>query len=138
MANEGHGVVFIHWYSTVFRSDRFENAVAEIAAVAVRYGATDFRVYRARDDIYKFIQAASFDKKVQWERYWYGEEFSEWRADFSSWYQVPVVPQWNDLIVQGGIAGEEARLDRSAEEPSPQDGPEATEGTQVGNMPFVS
>ena len=103
MGYDGQGVVFIHWYATVFRSDRFEGAVAEIAPVAIRYGATEYRVYRARDDIYKFIQMANFESKVDWERYWYSEEFSDWRAEHSSWYQVPVVPQWNDLITVGGV-----------------------------------
>ncbi|MDP9376384.1 MAG: hypothetical protein M3P40_02200 [Actinomycetota bacterium] len=137
MANEGHGVVAIHWYSTVFRADSFEEALTEIAPVAVRYGATDFRVYRARDDIYKFIQMASFDTKVEWERYWYGPEFSEWRGHYTSWYQVPVVPQWNDLVLSGGVEGERARIDRDAEQPSPQDGPEASEVAQVGRSPLV-
>ncbi len=103
MGQEGQGVVFIHWYSTVFRGDRFQEALAEIAPVALRYGATDYRVYRARDDTYKFIQMATFETKVDWERYWYSEEFSDWRADYSSWYQVPVVPAWSDLILAGGL-----------------------------------
>ena len=108
MANEGHGVVFINWYSTVFRSDRLEGALSEIAPIAVRYGAIDYRVYRNRDDIYKFIQMATFETKVQWERYWYGEEFAAWRADYSSWYQVPVVPSWGDLVISGGPQSETA------------------------------
>ena len=37
------------------------------------------------------------------ERYWYGEDFSIWRADHSSWYQVPILYTWNDLLVRGGI-----------------------------------
>ncbi len=120
MASEGNGVVFINWYSTVFRSDRFEGAVAEIAPVALRYGATDYRVYRARDDIYKFIQMATFEHKYDWERFWYSEEFTAWRADYSGWYQVPVVPQWNDLIVSGGHEPEHAgSLDPAATPISP-------------------
>lgn len=115
MANEGHGVVFINWYSTVFRSDRFEAAVSEIAPVALRFGATDYRVYRGRDDIYKFIQMATFETKYEWERYWYSEEFSAWRAEHSGWYQVPVVPNWNDLVISGGLETEPAEL----LEPSP-------------------
>ena len=103
MGREGGGVVFIYWYSTVFRGDRFEAGLSEIAPVALRYGATDYRVYRGRDDIYRFLQMATFETKVDWERYWYSEEFSDWRAEYSSWYQVPVVPQWNDLIVHGAV-----------------------------------
>ena len=103
MGKEGQGVVFINWYSTVFRSDRFKDALAEFAPVALRYGATEYRVYRARDDIYKFVQMATFESKVDWERYWYSEEFSDWRAEHSSWYQVPIVYSWNDLVFHGSL-----------------------------------
>ena len=40
------------------------------------------------------------------ERYWYGEEFSLWRADYSSWYQVPVLYTWHTLSSVGGLAKE--------------------------------
>ena len=75
----------------------------EIAPVALRYGATEQRVYRSQDDTYKFLQIATFALKVDFERYWYGEEFNAWRADFSSWYQVPIVYSWSDLVMHGGL-----------------------------------
>ena len=50
------GVVQIPWYATLFRGDQFADALEEIAPVAMRYGATEYRVYRNRDDMYKFIQ----------------------------------------------------------------------------------
>ena len=131
MAGEGQGVVFINWYSTVFRSDRFESAVAEIAPVALKYGAKDYRVYRGRDDIYKFIQMATFERYLDWERYWYGEEFSAWRATYGSWYQVPVVPNWNDLVMSGGIEPEDVPLTEPAPEPldlPPAGGPSHSRG----------
>jgi hypothetical protein len=34
------GVVYVPWYATVFRGDKLEEKVAEIAPVALRYGAT--------------------------------------------------------------------------------------------------
>jgi len=34
------GVVNIPWYSTLFRGDRFEVALREIAPISLRYGAT--------------------------------------------------------------------------------------------------
>ena len=100
------GIVSIPWYATVFRGDKFERAIQEIAPVATRYGATDYRVYRQRDDPYRFLQMATFEVKHDFERYFYGEEFSIWRADYSGWYQIPVLYQWNDLIIQGEVGAE--------------------------------
>jgi hypothetical protein len=104
------GVVHIPWYATVFRGDQLEVAIREIAPVALRYGGTHFQVYRSRDDGYRFLQTATFEEKLDWERYWYGEEFTYWRADYSSWYQVPVLYTWNDLVIAGSVNGELSRI----------------------------
>lgn len=92
------GIVHIPWYATLFRGDRFEKALQEIAPVAAKYGATDYGVYRSRDDTYKFMHWVSFDSKHDWESYWYGPEFIDWREEHSSWYQVPVLYVWYDVI----------------------------------------
>ena len=104
------GVVQIPWYATVFRGDQLEAALKEIAPLALRYGATDYRVYRSNDDRYKFTQMATFASKLDWERYWYGDDFGAWRADFSSFYQVPVVYTWADLVIAGGRNGGPERV----------------------------
>ena len=78
----------------------------EIAPISMRYGATDYIVYRNRDDMYKFTHLITFDDKLQFEGYWYGPEFISWRASYSSWYQVPVLYTWNDLILSGGLHAE--------------------------------
>ncbi len=96
-------VVQIPWYVTFFRGDKFEAAIREIAPIALRYGASEYSVYRSRDDAYRFLQMATFEHKADFERYWYGEEFSVWRADYSSWYQVPIVYTWADMLMRGGI-----------------------------------
>ena len=70
------GVAQIPWYATLFRGDRFAEALAEIAPVAMRYGATDYLVYRNRDDMYKFTQCATFESKADFEAYWYGPEMT--------------------------------------------------------------
>ena len=95
------GSVHIPWYATLFRGDRFADALEEIAPLALRYGATSQRVYRSRDDGYKFLQVVDFADKLDWERYWNGPEFSDWRAKYTSWYQVPVLYVWHDVVVAG-------------------------------------
>jgi hypothetical protein len=102
----GGGVVFIPWYATGFRADGLADALGEIAPVALRYGATDYAVYRSRDDRYKFMQTATFEDGVDFDRYWYGPEFSRFRTRHSSWYQVPVLYYWNDQVAAGAIEAE--------------------------------
>ena len=104
MAGGGHGVVHVPWYATVFRGDGLEGALAEIAPVAMRYGASEYDLFRNREDRYRFLQVAYFEAEENWERYWYGEEFSRWRAEYASWYQVPVTYSWNDLVATGALA----------------------------------
>jgi len=63
------GTVMVPWYATGLRANPFEEALNEIAAVALRYGASSWAVYRARDDRYKFQQFAAFADHLDWQRY---------------------------------------------------------------------
>jgi len=96
------GVAQIPWYATLFRGDKFEAAVREIAPIAMRYGALDYIVYRNRDDMYKFQQCATFEEKAQFEAYWYGPEMTTFRTVYSGWYQVPILYTWADVVIAGG------------------------------------
>ncbi len=97
------GTVIVPWYATGFRADSFEEALNELAATALRYGASSYGVYRARDDRYKFQQLASFEEHLQWDRYWGGAEMTHFRTIHSSWYQVPVLYGWWDKTAGGEI-----------------------------------
>jgi hypothetical protein len=102
------GVVHIPWYATLFRGEKLEKALQEIAPIALRYGATAYDVYRSRDDEYKFLQLSTFEHKHDWDRYWLGEEFSTWRADYTSYYQIPLTYVWNDLVASGHVGQRQA------------------------------
>ena len=97
------GSVHIPWYATVFRGDKFQAALEIIAPLALRYGATDYRVYRSRDDRYKFLQTATFESKLDWERYWGGEEMTRFRVVHQGWFQVPMTYQWADIAIEGHL-----------------------------------
>ena len=96
----------IPWYATGFRGDRLEAALADVGPVALRYGATSHALYRYQDDRYKFLQMAEFASYEQWERYWNGQEFTDFRVLCSGWYQVPVLYGWTDLVTSGSIVPE--------------------------------
>jgi hypothetical protein len=97
------GVVHIPWYATVWRGDRLEEALGQIAPLALRHGATEYAVYRSRDDPYKLLQLAWFESKLDWQRYWDGPDFVAWRAEYSSFYQVPILYVWHDTVSYGRL-----------------------------------
>ncbi len=103
-----YGVVHLPVYATGFRGDDVEAALQQLAPIALSYGATRYDVYRSRDDRYRFLLAAEFEAKSQWDAFWYGEEFSDWRAACSSWYTVPLLYVWNDNVASGQLRREEA------------------------------
>jgi len=100
------GTVIVPWYATGFRADGFELALNEVAATALRYGASSYAVYRARDDRYRFQQLASFLEHLDWERYWDGPEMTYFRTTHLSWYQVPVLYGWWDETAAGAVSAE--------------------------------
>lgn len=104
------GCVHVPFYATGFRGDKLAAALGEIAAVAPRYGATHYAVYRSRDDMYRFLLVVEFSSKLDWERYWNGPEFIAMRTRCSSWYQVPLLYAWNDIIAAGGMRDVELQL----------------------------
>ena len=97
------GIVQIPWYATVWRGDRLEEALGQIAPLALRHGATEYGLYRSRDDAYKFLQFAAFESKLDWGRYWNGPDFIAWRAEYSSFYQVPILYVWHDTVHYGRL-----------------------------------
>ncbi len=101
------GTVIVPWYATGFRADQFEHDLSEVAAAALRYGASSHAVYRSRDDRYRFQQFAAFAEHIDWERYWDGPEMIYFRASHSSWYQIPVLYGWWDLSSSGAVTDRE-------------------------------
>ena len=63
-------------------------------------------MFRAHDDRYKFLQTAAFETKKDFDRYWHGQEFTDFRVQCSSWYQVPVLYGWTDLVASGGLTAQ--------------------------------
>ena len=103
------GMVHVPWYATAFRGDDLGHALELITPLSLRYSALSYMVYRLRDDRYRFLQIVEFEHKEDWDRFWYGDEFTDMRAQCSGWYQVPVVPTWADLVTSGSMPGAMSR-----------------------------
>ena len=123
MASGGGGVVWIIWYATVLRQEAFALDVAQVAPLALRYGATQYAVHRNLDDRYRITQMAWFDSREDWYRYWEGPEMSEFRARNSGRYQIPITYVWHDELAAGAL-GPEVPI-APEPEPSPEPVPPA-------------
>lgn len=110
------GSVHIPWYATGLRADKLEQALNEFSPVALRHGATSYTVFRYRDDRYKFLQVLAFEDKKQFELFWYGPEFSRFRALNSSYYQVPLLYQWADSTASGELGYDPAEAGKTTGE----------------------
>jgi|SRR5947209_876526 len=114
------GVVHVPWYATVLRQESFALEVAQVAPLALRYGATKFAVHRSRDDRYRILQMAWFESKSDWYRYWEGPEMMEFRRRSTGHYQIPVVYVWQDELAAGELGPEVGLQEERAPEPEPQ------------------
>ena len=108
------GIVHIPWYATGLRAGKMAAGLSGIAPIALRYGARSYQVHRFRDDRYKFLQTATFESKSDWERYWGGPEFIRFRIATQSWYQIPTLYSWNDVVVEGYLDRERVHEDETA------------------------
>ena len=121
-AHEKPGIVYVPWYATVLQQDSFAAAVAEIAPIALRYGATQYQVHVSNDDRYKVTQMSWFANKEDWYRYWDGPEMIEFRARNMNRYQVPIAYVWHDEIAAGALGPQvpEAEPEPLPDQPAPQ------------------
>ena len=96
---ENDHVVTLLWHATPFRGDKFEDAWRPAAEAALDYGATAYAFLRSKEDQAVFTQLAfGFESKLDWERYWLSEEVSDARAQASSLFHVPVLPEWHGIV----------------------------------------
>ena len=96
-------LVWVSWYATVLRQDYFAAEVARVAPLALRYGATQYRVHVSNDDRYKVTQMTWVPSKTAWYRYWDGPEMIEFRSRNIGKYQVPIPYAWADEIAAGAL-----------------------------------
>ncbi len=95
--------VQVPFYATAFRKDDLGAALQQIGAISLRYGATAWHVYQSQDDLYKFSLFVEFEKRADWDRYWYGEDFASMRGACSGWYQVPLLYTWQEVLGSGEL-----------------------------------
>lgn len=99
-------VVEINWVANPFRGEKFERAWRGAAEAALDYGATSYAFLKSKEDPLHFKQLAVFPDKLSWERYWLSEEISEARAEASGLFQLPILPEWHEVVESATLAQE--------------------------------
>lgn len=103
------GVVVVPWVANPFRGERFAEMWLPSAAAAVRYGAHGWAFFRAKEGMLDFMQLAYFDEKIDFERYWYSEEISAARTQAAGLFQVPVLPEFHQVVGMGSLSEQGVR-----------------------------
>ena len=98
------GVVIINWVSNPFRGERFAELWLPCAEAVVRYGAHGWAFFRNKEGMADFTQLAYFDAKLDFERYWYSEEIAAARTEAAGLFQVPVLPEFHEIVGMGSLA----------------------------------
>jgi hypothetical protein len=101
----GDSLVQINWMTNPFRAEKFRALWLPAAEAVLDYGARGWALLRSGDDPQLFIQLGLFDNKVDFDRYWYSQELSDYRVQATGLFQVPVLPFWLTVEGSGQIIG---------------------------------
>ena len=71
------------------------------AEAVMDYGARSWAFYRAQDGRLDFVQEAVFERKADFEQYWYSDRIAEYRTRLAGKYQVPLLPTFWEIVGSG-------------------------------------
>jgi hypothetical protein len=91
-------VCILDWHITPMRADRFLDLWEAAAAKAPAYGAKSWSLTRSTDDPLAFRQTMIWEKRSDFERYWYADEIAQARATIIDLYDIPLLPAWHILV----------------------------------------
>jgi hypothetical protein len=110
----GDTILEINWITNPFRAEKFRNIWLPAAAAVLDFGATGWAFIRSTDDPQHFVQLGLFADKLDFERYWYSPEISDYRVQATGLFQVPIQPIWYTVEGTGEIVPEPAELEAEA------------------------
>jgi len=91
-------VCYIEWHVHPLRTDRWFEEWKPAAERAMAFGAKDWSLTRDHEDPLHFRQATFWEKKSDFEDYWFSDEVSEARERVLSYYNKPLLPVWHELV----------------------------------------
>jgi hypothetical protein len=91
-------VCTLDWHISPLRADRFLDLWEPAAARMPAFGATSWSLTRSTEDTNYFQQTSVWDKRSDFERYWYSEEIERARESVIDLYDKPLLPVWHILV----------------------------------------
>jgi hypothetical protein len=88
----------LDWHIAPFRADRWLDLWEPAAARMPAYGAKSWSLTRAIDDPLAFQQTSIWERRSDFERYWFSEEIEKARAAALDLYDIPLLPTWHTLV----------------------------------------
>ena len=89
----------LDWHIAPFRADRWLDLWEPAAAKMPAYGAKSWSLLRSIDDPLAFEQTSIWEKRSDFERYWFSEEIENARASVIDLYVIPILPTWHTVLL---------------------------------------
>jgi hypothetical protein len=89
----------LDWHIAPLRADRWLDLWEPAAAKMPAYGARTWSLTRGVDDPLAFQQTALWERRSDFERYWYADEIGAARTAIIDLYDKPLLPTWHTLLV---------------------------------------
>jgi hypothetical protein len=91
-------VCVLEWHVTPFRADRWLDLWQPAAERMPAFGAKSWSLTRSTDDPLAFVQTSVWERRSDFERYWFSPEITEARARIIDLHDLPLLPAWHTLI----------------------------------------
>lgn len=88
----------LDWHVAPFRADRFLDIWEPAAARMPAFGAKSWSLTRSIDDPLSIQQTSVWEKRSDFERYWFSEEIEAAREATIGFYDIPLLPTWHILV----------------------------------------
>jgi heme-degrading monooxygenase HmoA len=102
-------VNYIDWHVHPFRADRWLEIWRPALDRAVALGASSCYLTRDVDDPLHFRQVSFWERRSDFEHYWYSPEVAALREAALNYFNKPILPHWASFIAEasaGDRAGE--------------------------------
>ncbi len=104
-------VNYIDWRVHPFRADRWLDVWEPALDRALAFGASTCFLSRSIDDPLLFRQVSVWERREDFDRYWYSDEIVDLREAALSYYNKPLSPAWHAMTAdRSPLSGDGSHL----------------------------